>query len=87
MAGYVGADGIIPLPQDTWENRELIQRARERLAERQRGKSDLSAAELDQLEQDADALKQVLALIQLGKNRAPPALNCPQILWRAIFGS
>lgn len=71
MVGYVGADGIVPLPQDTWENRELIQKARERLAARQRRKSDLSAAELDQLEQDADAVKQVLALIRLGKKRAP----------------
>ena len=71
MAGYVGADGIILLAQDTWENRELIQKARESLAARQRRKSNLSPAELDKLQQDADAVNQVLALIQLGKKHAP----------------
>lgn len=71
MVGYVGADGIVPLPQDTWENRELVQKARESLAARQQLKSTLSAAELKELGQDADAVDQVLALIQLGKNRAP----------------
>ena len=71
MVGYVGADGIVPLPQDTWENRELIQKARESVAARQQRKPNLTAPELDKLELDADAVNQVLALIQLGKKRAP----------------